>query len=54
MINKNNQLPPRAQTRGKRRVIRSKGHRAQPNWDDNFVISSGIPEYKAYNNDAYV
>ncbi len=47
-------LPPRAQTRGKRRVIRSKGQKPQPEWDDKFVISTGIPEYKAYNNDAYI
>jgi hypothetical protein len=22
----------------------------QPEWDDNFIVSSGIPEYKAFNN----
>ena len=46
-INNQQLLPPKIK---KRRIIRSKGPKAQPEWNDNFsAIGSTIPEYKAYN-----
>lgn len=42
----NNYLPPKVK---KRRIIRSRGPKAPPQWNDGFNVSKGIPEYKAYN-----
>jgi hypothetical protein len=42
-------LPPKVK---KRRLTKSRGPKPQPQWDDGFAVSRGIPEYKAYN-DSY-
>jgi hypothetical protein len=39
-------LPPKAK---KRRMTKSRGPKLPPQWNEGFSVSSGIPEYRAYN-----